>query len=73
MNLNVLTPARQQSLLTTLQQQMEIIKSLPVATPCAACAHFSPDVGVCNKWAAIVPVEARAAGCEHWVDGEVPF
>lgn len=74
MNLNVLTPTRQRNLLTTLEQQMEIVRSLPVATPCAACVHFSRDeAAVCNKWAAVVPVEARAAGCKHWVDGEVPF
>ncbi|MGE0209989.1 MAG: hypothetical protein AB7S42_12715 [Lysobacteraceae bacterium] len=72
MNSTPLTPAQRDRDIERLQAAIAALERAPVVRPCAQCLHFRPDTGHCAAWNAIVPPEARAAGCERWEEG-VPF
>lgn len=58
-----------------LERAIAVLRTMPVQTPCAQCAFFSPDKlgrGLCTHWNAEVPVEAQPVGCAKWEDG-IPF
>lgn len=72
MNLRNLTPATKAQMLADLDNQRALIASLPVATPCANCVHFSAKDAWCQTWKTTVPAAAQTKGCDRWEEG-VPF
>lgn len=67
-----LTPPEKASALETLGRALEIVKALPVHTPCASCIRFAADTGFCHQWGDTVPENLREAGCPEWC-AEIPF
>lgn len=55
-----------------LQEMRDRLDALLSAKGCSSCLNFNGRKGECEFWGAIVPVEAREAGCDNFV-GEVPF
>lgn len=68
-----MNPAERDRAIKAAAEILEILKTLPVTTPCASCLHFDPDEkGWCRRWAAMVPKDAQAAGCSEWQE-QIPF
>jgi hypothetical protein len=69
-----MNPAERDRAIKSATEILELLKTMPVETPCASCAFFSPDGmhGHCGHWNAQVPEDARAAGCPSWEEG-IPF
>jgi len=72
MTSQALTPAQRDRDIARLHDAIHALERAPVVRPCAQCLHFRQDTGHCYVWNAIVPPDARAAGCEQWEEG-VPF
>lgn len=72
MTLPEMTPAQRDVQIAALERAIEILRALPVITPCDRCWAFNPDTGSCAHWQAVVPPEARAAGCAEF-DESIPF
>ncbi len=68
----LLTPRTKADTLSALRHLEEVLASMPAQTPCWACDHFDPEGTFCLQWRAVVPVEARDAGCSAFED-LVPF
>jgi hypothetical protein len=59
-------------MVTTLQRALAIVEALPVDRSCHGCNRFTVDTGRCSQWQDVVPIEARADGCDVWLE-QVPF
>ncbi len=68
----LLTPRTKADTLSALRHLEELLASMPAQTPCWACDHFDHEGAICRHWKAVVPVEARVAGCSAFED-LVPF
>jgi|GEM_PF-1909896 len=74
MPVSTMTPAQRDRDIARLRDAIGVLERAPVVTPCGECAYFDAyrDGGVCEKWNAPVPIEARTAGCTAWAEG-IPF
>lgn len=63
-----LNPAERQ-MLSELRDRLDALLS---AKGCTSCLNFDGRKGECTFWGAVVPVEAREAGCDNFI-GEIPF
>lgn len=66
------TPAQRDRQIENLLQVVETLRTVPVVTPCALCEQFEKDTGRCRRWSAVVPPDARDAGCPQWEEA-IPF
>lgn len=55
-----------------LQDARDLIDALLNERGCSACLHLDGRTGKCDFWDAVVPVEARVAGCDMF-EPEIPF
>jgi hypothetical protein len=70
--MDLMTPATRDRRIAVLLEAAEILRAMPVTTPCAACGFFSSEDGLCDRWKQVVPEHARGAGCDSWSEG-LPF
>ena len=67
-----LTHSTKREMITTLEQALLIVRSLPAQSHCEQCNNFTPEREFCEHWNSKVPKEAQAAGCDEFID-LVPF
>lgn len=71
----VVTSKKKGEWITMLTKAIEIIKSLPLSTPCDECFYISDggDHGFCSKWNQHLPEEYKAKGCKVFTENDIPF
>lgn len=56
-----------------LEATQMLLRKLQSRMPCCKTCNFMWTDGVCDKWKAKPPAETLKAGCDEWIDDQIPF
>lgn len=68
----MLTPHEHDQMISDIKKTLAILEQHRPPECCLNCDNFDDKTGYCREWRAGVPMDARIAGCEKWVD-LIPF
>lgn len=66
-----MTAVERYELVKKLEGAVEMLRALPIPTPCGEC-HWYRSVAYCSYWKDRIPADIEPRGCDKWEPG-VPF